>query len=110
MPNARFRSRGGTNSLLCNFSPGQVASQPLLDSSVEPTEVNKSLDKLRETLVSQSPTDHRLGFRNIVPFPERKGIAVGIGDERVGGRDKVGLGNAHELAARDIKLLSARNV
>ena len=45
MPNTRFRSRGGTNSLLGNFSPGQVASQPLLDGGIEPTEVNKSLDK-----------------------------------------------------------------
>jgi len=108
--NPRFRSGRSTNGLLGDFGPGQVASQPRLDGGVKPTEVDKSLDKLREALVPQSPTDHRLGFGYVVPFPERDRVTVGIGNKRVGGRDEIGFSDAHQLAARNVELLSARDV
>jgi hypothetical protein len=76
-------------------------------SGVEPTEVNKSLDGLWEALVPQSSTNHRLSFRDVVPFLERNRVTVGIGDERVGRRDEVRLGDAHEFAASDVEPLSA---
>ena len=109
-PYARFRSGRSTDGLLGNLRPGQVAGQPLLDGGVEPTKVNKSLDELWEALVPHSPANHRLSFRDIIPFPERDRVTVGIGDKRVSGRDEVRLSDAHELATRNIELLPARNV
>jgi len=105
-----FGSGRSTNGLLSNFGPCQVAGQPLLHGGVEPTKVNKCLDELWETLVSQGPTNHRLSFRDVVPFPERDRVTVGIGDERIGRRDKVRFSDAHELAARDVEFFSAGDV
>lgn len=87
------------------MSPGDALDQPFLLSGVHPVKVDESLDEFGEALVSESSTNNGLGFRDLVPFLERGGVAVGVGDESEGGGDVVRLSMSHELLSGDYDLL-----
>ena len=110
MPDVHFRSGRSTDDLPGDFGPSQGVGQPLPNSGVEPTEVDKSLDELWEALVSESPANDCLGLGDVVPLSKWDRVTVGIGNKRICGRDEVRLSDAHEFAARNVELLSSRDV
>lgn len=100
----------GLNSLLHNFRPSQPFFQPRFLPSIQPSDLYKRFDKLRETLISQGSPNDSLSFWNPVPLLKWHAVAIGVRDESEGGRDEVWFGCGHELGAGDRDGLRAGDV
>lgn len=88
--------------------PGNSGVEEVFRSVVEETQVDKDLDELRETLVSEGASDAVLGLRDVVELAVRRRVAVGVADESVARVDEVRLGRAHEIRASNVDDLALR--
>lgn len=96
----------GTDDLLGGLLPGGLLAQALAGGVVKETNVDESLDELREALVTESATDDGLSLGDVVTLLVDSRVAVGVGDESVAGVDEVGLGHLHEVLALNLDNLA----
>lgn len=94
--------RSSTDDLLGGLLPGGLLAQALARSVVKETDVDESLDELREALVTESATDDGLSLGNVVALFVNGRVAVRVGDESIAGVDEVGLGHLHEVLALNL--------
>ena len=96
----------GTNNLLGGLLPGGLLAQAFAGGVVKETNVDESLDELREALVTESATDDGLSLGDVVALLVDGRVAVGVSDKSVAGVDEVGLGHLHKVLALNLDNLA----
>ena len=96
----------GADNLFRGLLPGGLLAQALASGVVKETNVDESLDELREALVTEGATDDGLSLGDVVALLIDGRVAVGVGDESVARVDEVGLGHLHEVLALNLDNLA----
>lgn len=102
----RLGVAGGTDNLAESLLPGNWRLEEILLLVAEEAELLESLDEGWVALIAQSSTNEGLGLWDVVSLTEWGAVTVGVGLECVAWVDKVWLGGAHEVSARDRVLLA----
>lgn len=93
-----------------DLSPSDAFLQPLLLLLIEPPHLDQCGHKLREPLISQRSSKHRLRLRNSIPLPKRHSIPIRECHKSEGRRDEARLSRAHEIFAGNVDLLILSDV